>query len=259
MPTKNLRDDISYILLKKIGETVGSEANEKINITPAEFDKAELTQESLQEHLEYLTVNEYVNADVTSGEQNYLTLNQAELTEKGKYLLKKLGSKYDAAGQSKAVSIDAKDMAFLEKVMSKGDIPDPFDARDITEVVFRVMRDLMTTEASDRVAEELHEEVLETEDKALQMEIADLWKDTNPIVGLLSRVRPPWQGPGIFKITDDRFLFRVANEGGMPPERDREQVVKAIFSATKDELSSERIQEIASWLPGKVRQLWEEA
>ena len=108
MPTKNLRDDISYILLKKIGETVGSEANEKINITPAEFDKAELTQESLQEHLEYLTVNEYVNADVTSGEQNYLTLNQAELTEKGKYLLKKLGSKYDAAGQSKAVSIDAK-------------------------------------------------------------------------------------------------------------------------------------------------------
>lgn len=45
----------------------------------------------------------------------------------------------------------------------------------------------------------------------------------------------------------------------MPPNADREQVVKAIFSATKDELSPERIEEIASWLPEKVRQLWEEA
>jgi uncharacterized protein (DUF2267 family) len=79
-------------------------------------------------------------------------------------------------------------------------------------------------------------------------------------VGLLSRVRPPWQGPGIFKIDSDRFLFRVANESAMPPERDHEQVVKAIFSATKDELSSDRIQEIAQWMPeGRVRQLWDEA
>jgi uncharacterized protein (DUF2267 family) len=40
---------------------------------------------------------------------------------------------------------------------------------------------------------------------------------------------------------------------------DREQAVKAVFSATKDELSPERIQEIASWLPGRVRELWDEA
>jgi uncharacterized protein (DUF2267 family) len=156
--------------------------------------------------------------------------------------------------------IAEKDRPFLEKVMLKGDIPDPFDARDITEVVFRIMRDMMTTEASDRVSEELHKEVLPTDDKALQMEITDLWKDTNPLVGFLSRVRPPWQGPGIFKIDSDRFLFRAANESGMPPERDREIVVKAVFSATKDELSKERIQEISSWLPeGRVRELWQEA
>ncbi len=149
--------------------------------------------------------------------------------------------------------------SFLEKVMVKSGFADLYDARDFTEVVFRVMRDLMTTEAADRVEAELHKEVLPTEEKALQMEVADLWKDTNPIVGFLSRVRPPWQGPGIFKIDSDRFLFRVANESGMPRTVEREQAVKAVFSATKDELSEERIQEIANWLPDQVRELWEQA
>lgn len=149
--------------------------------------------------------------------------------------------------------------SFLEKVMVKAGFADLYDARDFTEVVFRVMRDLMTTEASDRVEAELHTEAVPTDEKALQFEVADLWKDTNPIVGFLSRVRPPWQGPGIFKIDSDRFLFRVANEGGKPPTVEREQAVTAVFSATKDELSQERIQEIASWLPDHVRELWEQA
>ncbi|MFN6558647.1 MAG: DUF2267 domain-containing protein [Nostoc sp. ChiSLP01] len=149
--------------------------------------------------------------------------------------------------------------SFLEKVMVKAGFADLYDARDFTEVVFRVMRDLMTTEASDRVKEELHTEAVPTDEKALQFEVADLWKDSNPIVGFLSRVRPPWQGPGIFKIDSDRFLFRVANEGGKPATVDREQAVKAVFSATKEELSQERIEEIASWLPDRVRELWEQA
>lgn len=155
--------------------------------------------------------------------------------------------------------------SFLEKVMVQGGFADPYDARDFTEIVYRVMRDLMTTEAADRVAEELHEEAVETKDKTLQIEIVDLWKDTNPIVGFLSRVRPPWQGPGIFKIDSDRFFFRVANEGGLErgfehEDADRKRAVKAVFSATKDELSEERIQEIASWLPENgVRELWQEA
>jgi uncharacterized protein (DUF2267 family) len=161
--------------------------------------------------------------------------------------------------EDERTAIAAEHHSFLEKVMVKAGFADLYDARDFTEVVFRVMRDLMTTEASDRVAEELHEEAIHTEEKALQMEIADLWKDTNPIVGFLSRVRPPWQGPGIFKIDSDRFLFRVANESGMPRTVEREQAVKAVFSATKDELSQERIEEIASWLPDHVRKLWEEA
>lgn len=156
--------------------------------------------------------------------------------------------------------IDPKDEAFLEKVMVGGGLEDLYDARDVTEVVFRVMRDLMTTESADRVAEELHEPAEPTENKALNTDIADLWKDTNPIVGFLSRVRPPWQGPGIFKIDSDRFLFRAANESSMPPSADREKVIQAVFSATKDELSAERIQEIASWMPeGRVSELWNQA
>ncbi len=165
---------------------------------------------------------------------------------------------------SRAVIAD-EHRSFLEQVMAQGGFADPYDARDFTEVVFRVMRDLMTTETADRVAGELHEEALPTKEKALQMEITDLWQDTNPIVGFLSRVRPPWHGSGIFNIDSDRFFFRVANESGFErgfenKDAARKKAVKAVFAATKAELSEERIQEISGWLPvDGVRELWEEA
>ncbi|NEU77907.1 DUF2267 domain-containing protein [Nostoc sp. UIC 10630] len=149
--------------------------------------------------------------------------------------------------------------SFLEKVMVKSGFADLYDARDFTEVVFRVMRDLMTTEASDRVESELHTEAVPTDEKALQFEVAELWKDTNPIVRFLSRVRKPLRGPAPIGIDSNLFLRRVANEGGIPGTVDAEQAVKAVFSATKDELSQERIQEIAGWLPDRIRELWEQA
>ena len=149
--------------------------------------------------------------------------------------------------------------SFLEKVMVKAGFADLYDARDFTEVVFRVMRDLMPKEAIERVEAELHEEAVHTKEKALQMEVADLWKDTNPIVGFLSRIRQPLRGPAPVGIDSNLFLTRVANEGALPPTVEREQAVKAVFSATKDELSAERIHEIAGWLPDRVRELWEQA
>ncbi|WP_392482619.1 DUF2267 domain-containing protein [Nostoc sp. C110] len=149
--------------------------------------------------------------------------------------------------------------SFLEKVMVKSGFADLYDARDFTEVVFRVMRDLMTTEASDRVESELHTEAVPTDEKALQFEVAELWKDTNPIVRFLSRIRQPLRGPAPIGIDSNLFLRRVANEGGIPGTVDAEQAVKAVFSATKDELSQERIQEIAGWLPDRIRELWEQA
>jgi uncharacterized protein (DUF2267 family) len=61
---------------------------------------------------------------------------------------------------------------------------------------------------------------------------------------------------------DDRCLFRVKNEVFVAKtgfDLEREQVVKAVFSATKDKRSKERIQEVAQDLPGRVRELWDEA
>ena len=151
------------------------------------------------------------------------------------------------------IEIADKDKPFLEKVMRQGNLPDIFDARDITVVVFRTMRDLMTTEAADQVSEELHKEAFPTEKKALQDEIATLWKDTNPIVAFLSRIRPPLQ------IDSDLFLRRINQEAGLPREVDVTTVIKAVFSATKDELSPERVEEIGGFLPAQIRQMWSEA
>ncbi|HIK16305.1 MAG TPA: DUF2267 domain-containing protein [Leptolyngbyaceae cyanobacterium M33_DOE_097] len=150
--------------------------------------------------------------------------------------------------------------SFLEKVMVQGGLADLYDARDITEVVFRTMRDMMTNEAVDHVSDELDKPLVEgNRDRTiytatpLATEVKDLWEDTNPIVHFLSRIRPA------LNIRDTTFLFRIKQESGLPQNTEVEKVVKAVFAATKDELSSERVQEIAEFLPGTVRQLWEMA
>ena len=130
--------------------------------------------------------------------------------------------------------------------MLKGNIEDIYDARDITEIVFRTMRDLMTNEAQADVASDLHTTTLETDKKALSGEISDLWKDSNPLVRFLSKIRPP------LKFSDDTFLFRIEKEAGLPKTTGPNTVVKAVFSATKEELSGDRIAEVAEFLPGKV-------
>ena len=288
-----LREDVAYIILKKINET--GQGMHEVNFTADDFIGRQLTRAELLGHLDYMNQKQYIKADFTGnayatetdvpsavesqevdfrianvladgGVPHLITFKGAEMTEKGRKMLEKMEANPPSElDEGPSVPIATKDMPFLEKVMLTSGLEDIFDARDVTEVIYRVMRDLMTTEAADRVADELHKEVLPTEDKALQMEIADLWKDTNPIVGFLSRIRPPFEqhhGIGLFNIDDDRFLFRVKNESGMAVtgyDVDREQVVKAVFSATKDELSPERIEEVASWLPGRVRELWDEA
>lgn len=145
------------------------------------------------------------------------------------------------------------DQSFLEKVAYAGNLADIYEARDLAEVVFRTMRDLMPNATVDRVASELNKEALLTEEKSLQQNISELWKDTNPLVGWLSRVRSPLE-------FDDRlFIRRVEQEGTMPKNTDGETVIKAVFTATKAELSGDRAKEIAQFLPGKIQQLWQSA
>lgn len=147
---------------------------------------------------------------------------------------------------------------FLEKVRVKGQLEDISQSKDVTEVVYRTMRDLMTTDAADRVAIELRKDgksakVVPTVAETPQKEVADLWQDTDPIAGALSRIEPPQ------KFDADGFLYMIDQEADLPQGVTPETVVQAVFSATKQELSPERVEEVASFLPGKIQQLWQQA
>jgi uncharacterized protein (DUF2267 family) len=279
-----LREDVIYIMLKKIHEGDG-QGKHVVNFTETDFAGRNLSQSDVLGHLDFLNQKQYIDAEFSGNAYanqedvpsvvdpkevdfriansygapdgplpHLISFKRAALTEKGVKMLEKMeANPPKALEEGPVVPIATKDMPFLEKVQIKGELEDIFDARDIAEVVFRTMRDMMTTEASDRVAEELHKEAEPTDDKALQNEIADLWKDTNPIVSFLSRIRPP------LIIKSDTFLFRIDQEASLQQGVAPETVVKAVFSATKDELSEERVKEIAGFLPDKIRELWETA
>ena len=287
-----IRDDAVFIILKKIGEYSPSEQGEEMDFSATDFTGLGLTKADLLGHLDYLNQMHYINAEFSGnayGNQedvpsvvnpdevgfrvantygaedgplpHLIAFKQATLTEKGQRMLQEMEENPPQnMDQGPKVPLLNEHSPFLEKVKVKGGLPDIYDARDITEVVFRVMRDVMTTAEADRVKAELHDSVLPTDEKALQMEVADLWQDRNPIVGLLSRIRSPLQGPAPLGIDSNLFLMRVDNEAGVPKTVNAEIVVSAVFSATKDELSQERIEAVAAWLPdGKVRQIWEAA
>ena len=280
-----LREDVMYILLKRISEGDHGDGKHEVAFTEADFVGRQMTKVDLLGHLDYLTQKQYIDAQFSGNAYanqedtpdavdpkefdfriansfgapdgplpHLIQFERAQLTEKGRKMLEKMeANPPKSLEEGPAVPIATKDMPFLEKVMFKGELEDIFDARDITEVVFRTMRDMMTNEASDRVADELHKEAEPTEDKALQNEIAELWKDTNPIVSFLSRIRPP------LIIKSDTFLFRIRQEAGLPQGVEPETVIKAVFSATKDELSEERVKEIAGFLPDEIRKMWQAA
>ncbi|MEM8501574.1 MAG: DUF2267 domain-containing protein [Cyanobacteria bacterium P01_D01_bin.1] len=140
-----------------------------------------------------------------------------------------------------AKKISPNEQAFLEKVMQRSSIPDIYDARDITIVVLRSLRDLMSTDLADRTESEFSDE-----------KIAKLWKDDNPIVAALSKLRPP------LNIDTETFLRRVRQEGGVPKNVSPESAVIAVFSAVREELSPERTKEIASFLPDGLKVMWEQ-
>ncbi|MGF1495771.1 MAG: DUF2267 domain-containing protein [Elainellaceae cyanobacterium] len=142
---------------------------------------------------------------------------------------------------------------FLEKVKRRAGLEDLYDARDIAEVVFRTMRDMMTTAAADRVAAELEGKMLATGEGASQDRLIEIWKDSNLLVRFLSRVRPP------LKIEPETFIFRISQEAGLSRGIAPEEAIEAVFAALKDELSQERIQEISEFLPGILRQAWKAA
>lgn len=140
-----------------------------------------------------------------------------------------------------ASKLSPTEQAFLEKVMKKASLPDIYDARDITIVVLRSLRDLMSTDASERTAAAFDDE-----------KIAKLWKDDNPIVAALAKLRPP------LKVDTETFLRRIKQEGGVPKTVSPEAAVIAVFSTVREELPPERVQEISSYLPDGLKVMWDQ-
>lgn len=147
-------------------------------------------------------------------------------------------------------------MSFIETVMRQSHLEEPHKAKDVTEIVFRAMRNLMTREAADRVASELRaeKELVPTKSyKASPDDLGDLWQDTNPVVGFMSRVQEPQ------KLDSDSFLFQIRQEAELPSGVEVRTAVSAVFAATRKELSPERIEEIASFLPEEIQKMWNQA
>ncbi|MEM6448707.1 MAG: DUF2267 domain-containing protein [Cyanobacteria bacterium P01_D01_bin.105] len=138
-------------------------------------------------------------------------------------------------------AMSSAEQAFLEKIMKRSNIPDIYDARDITIVVLRALRDLISTEAADKTQAAFDDE-----------KIALLWKDDNPIVATLSKLRPP------LKVDTGTFLRRIKQEGGVPKDVSPESAVIAVFSTVREELPAERVNEISSFLPDGLKVMWDQ-
>lgn len=281
-----LRNDVMYILLEKISNADG-DGKQAVDFRAADFAGRDLTVSDFLGHLDYLNQKQYINADFTGNAYatqedvpnavnietdkldfrvantfgapdgplpHLIQFERAELTETGKDLLERMAQKLPAElMEGPSTPIVDRDTAFLEKVVLKGELPDIFEARDITTVIYRTLRDLMTTETAKAVEADLHNEATRSDNSRLPQEVAELWRDSNPLVQWLSSIRPP------LKIDADTFLFRIKQEGCIPRGTTSEKVVTAVFSATKAELPEDRAKQVADCLPGKIRDMWQAA
>ncbi|MGB3309557.1 MAG: DUF2267 domain-containing protein [Nodosilinea sp.] len=140
--------------------------------------------------------------------------------------------------------------SFLDKVLERSSLQTANQAERATNIVFRILRDMMANKTSDQIEQDLKERAPESE-----QEVTDLWQDPNVMVAFFSRISPAQNlhiKPGV-------FMMRLKQEGTLPEGVPPENVAAAVFSATKEILPAERNQQIAAILPGELRQIWEQA
>ena len=145
-----------------------------------------------------------------------------------------------------------KNKAFLDKIIANTNLQTVNEAQTATKVVFRILRDLLPREEVDKLADELRGEEAPNAD----MEIKDLFKDTNPMVSFFSYISPIQQ----LNISKDTFMLRLNQEGAVRHDTDAEAVTKAVFSATKEEISAEQTENVAKCISdNELRTLWQQA
>lgn len=143
-----------------------------------------------------------------------------------------------------------KPQLFLEKVLERSSLHTLNEAQRATNIVFRILRDMMLNKTSDQVEKDLTQRAPEGE-----REVIDLWRDPNVMVAFFSRISPVQN----LHIKPGTFMLRLQQEGTLPEGVSPEEVTQAVFSATKEILPPERNQEITELLPGEIRQIWERA
>ncbi|MEL6441808.1 MAG: DUF2267 domain-containing protein [Cyanobacteria bacterium J06621_8] len=146
----------------------------------------------------------------------------------------------------------SKNQTFLEKIIANTNLETYNEAQTAAKVVFRILRDLLPREEVDKLADELKGK----EASKANMELKDLFKDTNPMVSFFSYISPIQQ----LNISKDTFMLRLNQEGAIRHDADPEQVTAAVFNATKAELSSAQIKNVAQCISDQeLRILWQQA
>ncbi|MBD2258431.1 DUF2267 domain-containing protein [Pseudanabaena sp. FACHB-2040] len=144
----------------------------------------------------------------------------------------------------------AQQQSFLDKVIARSSLETVNEAERATNIVFRILRDMMLNKTSNQIEADLKERAPESE-----QDVVDLWQDPNVMVAFFSRISPAQD----LHIKPGTFMLRLKQEGALPEGVAPEEVAGAVFSATKEILPKERNQEIATRLPGEIRQIWEQA
>lgn len=140
--------------------------------------------------------------------------------------------------------------SFLDKVLERSSLQTINDAQRATNIVFRILRDMMLNKTSNQIEQDLKQRAPESE-----QEVVDLWRDPNVMVAFFSRISPAQN----LHISPKTFMLRLREEGALPEGVPPEEVAGAVFSATKEILPPERNPEIAALLPDEIRQIWEQA
>jgi uncharacterized protein (DUF2267 family) len=118
------------------------------------------------------------------------------------------------------------------RVGIEADLESLEEARHVTAVVLRALRDRLTPEEAEQASAQL------------PAELKQLWH------GDAGTMRPP------VKMHRQEFYERVRAEAGLPSVRTAALATDAVFAALKDQISDGECGDILAQLPRDLKQVW---